>query len=144
MTTGPAARIVDLTMTLRYRHGLGALSPYFAGLEAGVARGTRCASCGRVWFPPRLICTCGSAKLGWLELSGEGTIRHATEGPATLPLSGLSGVFVFGLIALDGASNLAFGRIAGDRPARAGARVRLAAAPRGAVHPAQACVYRML
>ncbi len=133
---------VPLTLTLRYRHPLGELAPYFRGLETGRAVATRCPACGRTWFPPRLICPLHDRDVEWTELAGLGRIVSFTVAETTLPFGAVRERRTFALIALDGAENLAFGRVAGDpAEARAGQRVRLARAPGDWPHPAQAAWY---
>lgn len=130
---------VPLTLTLRYAHPLGALAPYFRGLEEGRAVAARCPACGRQWFPPRLACPEHGLVTDWVELSGKGRVVSLTVAESTLPFGAGRERRAFALIALDGAVNLAFGRLAGDPShARSGLRVRLERAPGPWPHPAQA------
>jgi uncharacterized OB-fold protein len=130
--------IVPIELRLAYTHGFGELSPYFAGLERGAAVATRCDACGRTWFAPRLQCRCGGASLRWIELPGRGVIAALTRGRATLPCTDIAGDFTFGLIRLDGADNLCFGRLgAGSEHVRPGDAVRLRRAEGAFAHPAQ-------
>ena len=140
--TSPQAPVASLELRLRYAHALGDLAPYFAGLERGVAVATRCSSCGRTWFAPRLTCTCGGRSLAWVELSGRGTVVALTRGRATLPGTEVTAEFGFALIRLEGADNLCFGRLA-DEAARLapGSAVRLARAVGAWAHPAQCAEY---
>lgn len=133
-----SARSVPLELRLHYTHGLGALSPYFAGLERGVACATRCTICRRTWFPPRSTCTCGARTLEWFELSGRGTIVDVTQTRMKLPGSSAASDFAFALLRLDGADNLCFGRLA--RAAAhlgSGALVQLSRAQGPWPHPSQ-------
>ena len=73
----------DLRLELRYRHGRGGFTAYFAALAEGRALGSRDVASGRVSFPPRpdadpdcQVC-----------LSGLGTVAAVTRGPALLPLN---------------------------------------------------------
>lgn len=130
---------VPLTLTLRYRHPLGDLAPYFRGLEAGRAVAARCPECGRTWFPPRLVCSLHDRDVEWTDLTGLGRIVSVTVTETALPFGVTRERRAFALISLDGAENLAFGRLASDpAEARAGQRVRLARAPGDWPHPAQA------
>lgn len=130
---------VPLTLTLRYRHPLGDLAPYFCGLEAGRAVAARCPECGRTWFPPRLVCPVHDRDVEWCDLAGLGRLVSVTVTETALPFGTIRERRAFALIALDGAENLAFGRVAGDpAKARVGQRVRLARAPGDWPHPAQA------
>jgi uncharacterized OB-fold protein len=138
----PAAQTVALELRLAYAHGLGDLAPYFSGLERGVAVATRCTSCRRTWFAPRLTCTCGSRALDWIELSGRGRIVAVTRGRAALPGAGNAADFDFALIRLDGADNACFGRLGGTPEAlHPGVAVRLVRAAGTWAHPAQCAEY---
>ena len=129
---------VPLTLTLRYTHPLGALAPYFRGLEQGRAVASRCTTCGRTWFPPRLSCP-AHGTTNWVELSGRGRVVSVTVTDSVLPFTSVRARHVFALIALDGAENHAFGRIAGAPAAAcAGLVVRLMRAAGTWPHPAQA------
>ncbi len=131
--------VVPLTLTIEYAHPLGALAPYYRGLEAGRAMAARCPRCGRAWFPPRLLCPEHGQATEWTELSGRGRVIGVSIAETTLPFSSAREKRAFALVALDGAENAAFARLAGDPAlARAGQRVRLARAPGTWPHPAQA------
>jgi len=133
---------VPIELALRYAHPLGALAPYFAGLERGVAMATRCGACGRTWFAPRLVCTCGGAKVEWTQLSGRGTLVAVTHGRATLPGTQITAQFGFALIRLDGADNQCFGRLAAASASlAAGSAVRVSRAAGDWAHPAQCVEY---
>ena len=132
-------RTIPLTLTLRYAHPLGELAPYFQGLDAGRAIATRCPTCARTWFPPRLSCPEHGAATVWTDLSGKGRIVSVSIADSTLPFGAETARRAFLMVALDGAENLAFGRFAGaPDAARAGLKVRLARAPGTWPHPAQA------
>lgn len=135
---------VPLTLALRYDHPHGALTPYFRGLESGQAVAAQCPVCKRIWFPPHLICPHDRHETVWTELSGAGRIVSVSIASTVLPFNLERRRYAFGLIALDGAENAAFGRIAGDPEApRAGMGVRLARAPGAWPHPAQ-CAWFVL
>lgn len=123
----------QLTLELRYAHGVGDLLPYFEALARGEGRATRCAQCARAWFPPRLVCPRCHAGLRWIVLPGTGVVRAVTRSIGRLPFDLQSRPLVLALIAMDGADNLAMGRIAGTGDVRAGDVVRLVPdlAPRG-------------
>lgn len=139
---GAPAYTVPIELRLRYAHGLGGLSPYFAGLERGAALATHCPRCSRTWFAPRLTCTCGSRVLDWVELTGRGSVVAMTRGRAMLPGTGVVDEFGFALIRLDGADNLCFGRL--SRAAThlgPGNVVQLSRAEGQWAHPAQCADY---
>ena len=138
----PGALTIPIELRLRYAHGLGGLSPYFAGLERGVAMATRCHDCHRTWFAPRLTCACGGRVLEWVELSGRGTVTALTRGRATLPGTGIVAEFGFALIQLEGADNLCFGRLGRTASQLCrGSAVRLSRAEGPWAHPAQCAEY---
>lgn len=117
--------MIPLVTTFHYTHPLGARGPYFDGLRQGRAVASRCAECGRCFFPPRYCC---GSELRWEELPGSGTVVVATNG--------------FALIAMDGADNLALGVL--REPASRGWRVCIAVAPGPAAHPAQAVFFQVV
>lgn len=115
----------SLTLTLRYTRSVGDLAPYFEGLATGVARATRCATCARSWFPPRLVCPRGHTDLRWLSLSGVGVVQALTQGMGKLPFDADERPLMLALVAMEGADNLVLGRVDATVPVRAGDRVRL-------------------
>lgn len=130
----------NLDISLRYTHGLGELSPYFAALARGEALATHCNECKRTWFAPRLICVCQNRDMTWRLLDGSGVLRYLTSGWAVLPGTSITGDSVYGLIQLDGADNLCLGRMAvGNTTPQPNQRVRLVLAVRNWVHPSQSC-----
>lgn len=120
-----SAMSIPLSITLRYDHGLGALSPYFEGLLAGRLMATTCQSCQSTWAPPRLVCTCGNTTLSWLELSGQGSCTQMTSTLSLLPAAPATQLMTFGLVAFDGATNRALVRLCLDLPTALPARVTL-------------------
>lgn len=142
ISEGAGGRGVGVTLTLRYTHALGALAPYFDGLAAGRAVASVCAACGRTWFPPRPGCCSRADAVQWTTLTGAGRIVAGTSGGGALPFGGGPAGEGLALIALDGADNLALGRVDGfgGGPPE-GARVRLAASGGHPPHPAQAARY---
>ncbi|MFQ5994914.1 MAG: Zn-ribbon domain-containing OB-fold protein [Acidiferrobacterales bacterium] len=135
-------RYFAIDLQLHYTHPLGALRPYFDALASGRAIASRCPTCQRVWFPPRLSCAQDYTDTVWTELSGAGHIVSVTSGESRLPLADATEHHTFALVALDGADNVAFGRVAsGETTVARGQRVRLAKAPEKAPHPAQAAYF---
>lgn len=132
---------IDIELHLQYNHAFGDLAPYFTGLMAGKAKAVRCPACGQVWFPPKLSCPQDHTDTEWIELDGGGCVVSVTEGDSRLPLSPKAGHYVFAMIALDGADNLAFGRIVSDDAIRTGDRVRLTSNPKDTPHPAQVAIF---
>jgi uncharacterized OB-fold protein len=131
---------VSLTTTFQYAHPLGALAPYFEALTEGRALGAKCSRCAKVWFPPRIVCTCGEATT-WEDLPGTGIIEVFTTGPGMVPLSTVSGNLVFALVRFDGADNLALVRCDATATPDSGMRGRLTRAATRGPHPASAVVF---
>jgi uncharacterized OB-fold protein len=49
-------------------------------LEKGELRGTKCRSCGRVFFPPRADCSfCLSDDMEWFKVEGQGSLISFTK-----------------------------------------------------------------
>jgi len=84
-------------------------------LEAGRVMGTRCKSCGLVFFPPRSDCyQCLSSDMEWFEVAGNGklvTYSRLQYGPV-----GFEGDLPYAIALLDYGTFKVFGRIAGDLP----------------------------
>lgn len=142
----PPQHTVPLLVQLRHNHPLGELAPYFFGLQAGRAIASRCPACARTWFPPRLQCPDHAGPIDWLELPGSGRIDSATLTEGELPFGSTSARRAFLLVALDGAENLAFGRLAvvpdaGSDAVLEGRRVWISRAVGTWPHPSQAACY---
>ena len=53
--------------------------PYWENARAGRLVTQRCRNCGRIWHPPLPACPgCQSARTGWREMSGDGTVYTFT------------------------------------------------------------------
>ncbi len=133
----PLAMVVPLQLKLDYQHGLGDLTPYFLGLDAGILQATVCKDCDAVWLPPRLTCTCGSHAMRWMQLGGTGTVLAVTQTISSLPATTVLGTMTFALVKFDGATNQALVRCRVDHPVVIGLRVRLAASTAPTAHPVQ-------
>jgi uncharacterized OB-fold protein len=82
-------------------------------LEKGELRGTRCRSCGRVYFPPRADCSfCLSSDMEWFKVEGQGSLVSFTrvnygptgfesDVPYILALVDFNGTRVFGRLGKD-------------------------------------------
>ena len=137
-------REVPLTLCLRYVHGFGKLMPYFEGLAQGKAMATRSVKTGRVWFPPRLICPISRQETEWIELPGTGHIVSSTRGPSCRPFTEIKEEACFLMVAMDGADNLALGRLIDHGDPSPGARIRLSPPMDQWAHPAQAGCFRLI
>jgi len=84
-------------------------------LEAGKVMGTRCKSCGLVFFPPRSDCyQCLASDMEWFEVSGKGklvTYSRLQYGPV-----GFEGDLPYSIALLDYGGFKVFGRMAADLP----------------------------
>lgn len=133
---------VSLQLQLHHTHPLGELAPYFKGLLAGRAIASRCRACARTWFPPWLDCPDHRQGIDWVELPGTGRVVSVTLTEGPLPFGSESGLRAFALVALDGAENLAFGRLARQPEAASnGQPVWISRAAGAWPHPAQAACY---
>lgn len=140
--TPDAADVVKLPLALLHRHPLGELTPYFRGLQAGRAVATRCPTCGRTWFPPRLDCPEHGGGVQWVELSGRAQVVSVTVTQGVLPFGSETARRVFALVALEGAENLAFARLAGAAEfAGSGAWTWISRAVGVWPHPAQSACF---
>ena len=140
MTT--AANVVQLQLQLRVAHPLGEMAPYFQGLQAGRAFASRCPACARTWFPPRPSCPDHRQGIAWVELPGSGRIVNVTFTEGPLPFGTDSAPRAFVLVAMEGAENQAFGRLAAPPGSKAeGQRVWISRAPGIWPHPSQAACY---
>jgi len=137
------ALTVDLTLSLGYHHGFGALTPFFLALQQVRALGSRCSVCGDVRFPPRRICLHDGAPTEPHPLNGIGQVVRVTTGSVPIPLSEPTQNRIFAEVAMDGANNRVLARLSGD-PAllQPGAQVRLAPLTTTTPpHPIQALVF---
>lgn len=51
------------------------VSPFVDYLEKGILAGTKCKSCGTLYFPPRSDCSqCLSSQMEWSEITGKGKL----------------------------------------------------------------------
>ena len=116
--------IVSVSISLQYRHPVGGLTPFFEALKSGQALAT---SRGRhVYFPPRRPAS-GQAP-SWVQLTGHGTIVALTQGLPGEATGNLPPICA--LIAMDGATNMAVGRVNADSAVlQPGSRVKILASP---------------
>jgi uncharacterized OB-fold protein len=119
---GASQRIVSVSISLHYRHPLGALTPFFEALKAGEALATSCGD--QVCFPPRLRANGEPPR--WVKLTGQGTIVAFTHGAPEAAAGSLPSICA--LIAMDGATNMAIGRVSADSAVlQPGSRVKILA-----------------
>lgn len=84
-------------------------------LEEGKVMGTKCKSCGLVFFPPRADCyKCLSSDVEWFEVSGSGKLVSYSQ--LEYAPSGFGDDLPYSIAVLDYGDYKIFGRIAGDIP----------------------------
>jgi len=84
-------------------------------LEQGKVMGTRCKSCGLMFFPPRADCyQCLSGDMEWFEVSGTGKL--VTYSKLEYAPVGFGDDLPYAIALLDYGDYKVFGRIAGDLP----------------------------
>ena len=140
----PTDSSTELTLQAHftYRHGFGALTPFFKGLLQGRVLATLCETCGKKFCPPRMRCHCGGKAEDWVTTSGCGVLRQITLASAPQKPLRLDGEVAFGLIQVEGCQNLIFARL--DTMAnklRPGAKVRLIETSADVVHPIERLVF---
>ncbi len=63
------------------------ISQFFKSLKKGRLTTTQCENCGKLLWPPRIVCpNCLSDKLEWVDLGVEGELYAFTEMKAGAPL----------------------------------------------------------
>lgn len=84
-------------------------------LEQGKVMGTKCNSCGLLFFPPRADCfQCLSADMDWFEVSGTGKL--VTYSKLEYAPVGFGDDLPYAIALLDYGDYKVFGRIANDVP----------------------------
>jgi len=84
-------------------------------LEKGEVSGTRCKSCGEVFFPPRAdCCRCLSAHMEWFPVEGSGKLLAYSK--LKYAPTGFEGDLPYYIGVLDYRQYKVFGRIAGNVP----------------------------
>lgn len=72
--------INNLTVAALDRFGDAASKRFYASIREKKFETTKCGSCGRTYFPPRLVCPhCASDSVEWVELSGKGKVYAFTQ-----------------------------------------------------------------
>ncbi len=84
-------------------------------LEKGKVMGTRCQTCGMVFFPPRADCYhCLSRNVEWFEVSGKGKLVSYSK--LKYAPVGFEGDLPYSIALVDYGDHKIFGRLAGDIP----------------------------
>ena len=122
---------ITLELTQSYKYSLGKYSRFFIELENKRFLATRCASCEKVYAPPRPLCPACLQPTAWIELSGEGRVETWSAlhfSPGSNPdVRSLATPYVLAYVLLDGADTL-FPHLLKAPPADVarGQRVRIA------------------
>lgn len=67
-------------LEIRYNLPINRTAKFWKGLEEGKVYATKCQKCGKIHFPPVADCgLCGSSKVSWMELNGDGEIITFTK-----------------------------------------------------------------
>ncbi len=79
------------------------ISQFFKNLKEGRLTSTKCTKCGKIAWPPRIVCPiCLSADLEWISLGTEGELYAFTEMKLGAPLGFAEDVpFCVGMVKLD-------------------------------------------
>lgn len=80
------------------------ISQFFKNLKQGRLTTTKCKQCGKLLWPPRIVCSnCFSDKLEWQDLGSEGELHAFTEMRVGAPLGFVQDVpFCIGLVKIRG------------------------------------------
>lgn len=133
-----ASNYFALKVELDYTYSLGALKPYFDALVESRALASNCPACGKVNFPPRIVCDDDQTKTDWIELNGTGEIIEFSTGK-----DANGERIAFALIQMNGASNLCLGRL-GQQELQVGDQVQIHALDLEDTHPAHRVVFKRI
>ncbi len=80
------------------------ISKFFQNLKEGKLTTTKCKSCGKLFWPPRIVCPeCFFENLEWIDLGVEGELYAFTEMRLGAPLGFVEDApFCIGLVKIDG------------------------------------------
>jgi len=80
------------------------ISKFFQNLKEGKLTTTKCKSCGKLLWPPRIICSeCSSENLEWIDLGVEGELYAFTEMKLGAPLGFVEDCpFCIGIVKIGG------------------------------------------
>ena len=68
------------TLHITYNLPISRTSKFWEGIKEGKIYATKCEKCAKLHFPPVADCgDCGSSKVEWIELDGEGEIETYTQ-----------------------------------------------------------------
>jgi len=82
------------------------ISQFFSNLKEGHLTTTKCKKCGKILWPPRIVCSnCFSDELEWIDLGTEGELYAFTEMRLGAPLGFVEDVpFCIGIVKIGGLS----------------------------------------
>jgi uncharacterized OB-fold protein len=76
----PLALKSNRTLQITYNLPISRTSKFWEGLKSGKIYATKCNKCERLHFPPVADCgDCGSSKVKWVKLDGEGEVETFTQ-----------------------------------------------------------------
>jgi len=80
------------------------ISKFFSNLKEGRLTTTKCKNCGKLLWPPRIMCSdCLSNELEWVDLGNEGELYAFTEMRVGAPLGFVEDVpFCIGIVKVGG------------------------------------------
>jgi len=80
------------------------ISQFFTNLKEGRLTTTKCRKCGKLLFPPRIVCSnCVSNELEWVDLGAEGELYAFTEMKLGAPIGFAEDVpFCIGIVKIGG------------------------------------------
>lgn len=136
---------IAITTAFAYDHGFGALEPFFHGLSEGRLLATRCARCGAMYCPPRIVCAHDGGSCDWTVTTAEGVVDDWTEADRGSSILQVPGPVTFGLVGIDGCVNRLFARLHGPwHGLPLPARVRLCPRQHAVPHPIQLAVFERI
>lgn len=81
-----------------------AAEEFFSRLERGEFQTTRCTGCGKIHYPPHVVCpACLGEEVEWLDLPREGTLLAFTQQSDAIRCRAPD---VLGLVGLEGTGNV--------------------------------------
>ena len=82
------------------------ISQFFSNLKEGHLTTTKCKKCGKILWPPRIVCSnCFSDELEWIDLGTEGELYAFTEMRLGAPLGFVEDLpFCIGIVKISGLS----------------------------------------
>jgi uncharacterized OB-fold protein len=117
------------TLHITYNLPISKTSKFWDGLKEGKVYATRCEKCGKLHFPPVADCgDCGSSKVEWVKLDGEGEIETFTQVIVKPPSFSKEPTYIIAIARLmEGVKVLAWLTAMERQDVRVGTKVKLVA-----------------